>query len=74
MKKLITIALLLTLLSCKKEEVCNCGLILDDNVSNYSVLIRNSCSKNEKWFTLSQGDWINAHPGNDYCITNVEKW
>lgn len=68
------IVLLLNLLSCKKEEVCNCGLILRDNVSNYSVLIRNSCSKNEKWFYLQPGDWMNAHVGSDYCITNVEKW
>ena len=74
MKKIFSLVLLLSLFGCQKEEVCNCGLVLDDNVSNYSVLIRNSCTKNEKWFILSPGDWMNAHPGQDYCITNVEKW
>ena len=74
MKKIFSLVLFLSLLSCQKEEVCNCGLIVDDDVSTYSVLIRNSCTNNEKWFTLQPGDWMNAHPGQDYCITNVEKW
>jgi len=72
--KTTIIAILLLLVGCKKGEVCNCGLIVDDNVTNYSVKIRNSCSKNEKWFELQPGDWMNAHPGSDYCITNVDKW
>ena len=53
MKKIIGIMLFITLLSCKKEkENCNCGLVLSDNVSDYSVVIRNDCSKNEKRFVL----------------------
>ena len=65
----------LFLFSCEKETVeCNCGLILDDEVKNYSILIRNDCSGNEKWFTLSPGDWIHAHPGNNYCLNNVSSW
>lgn len=75
MKKTIGILLLLTLLSCEKEKVeCNCGLVLSDNVNDYSVVIRNDCSKNEKKFYLQQGDWINAHVGSNYCITNVSSW
>ena len=75
MKKTIGIMLLLTLLSCEKEKVeCNCGLVLDDNVSDYSVIIRNDCSKNEKKFYLQPGDWINAQVGSNYCITNVSSW
>lgn len=75
MKKLILICLVFFLVSCEKETVpCNCGLILDDNVQNYSVLIRNDCSKNEKWWILSPGDWQHAHPGDNYCITNVDTW
>ena len=53
---------------------CNCGEIVSDRVSDYSVVIRNECSGNEKRFTLNQGDWMNAHPGSDYCITNEEGW
>lgn len=68
-----------TIIGCQKEEikpneVCNCGLVLSDNVQDYSVVIRNSCSGNEKKFYLTEGDWMNAHPGSDYCITNVKNW
>ena len=75
MKKIIGIMLLLTLLSCEKEKVeCNCGLVLSDNVNDYSVVIRNDCSKNEKRFYLQPGDWMNAQVGSNYCITNISSW
>ena len=84
MKKLVLVlGLGLLAVSCKKEvvtpnntqnQVCNCGLIVSDDVSDYSVTIRNSCSGNLKKFYLLEGDWINAHPGSDYCITNVTGW
>jgi hypothetical protein len=78
MKKLVlVVALAIGFTSCKKEvdnETCNCGLIVSDNVNNYSVDIRNSCSNNVKTFYLTEGDWMNAHPGQDYCITNVTSW
>lgn len=74
MKKLIVlVGIALVMLSCKKE-VCNCGVIQSDNVYDYSVVIRNSCSKNNKTFYLSEGDWMNAHPGDNYCITNIDSW
>jgi hypothetical protein len=31
-----------------------------------------SCEK--KTFYLLPGDWVNAHPGSDYCITNTTQW
>jgi hypothetical protein len=77
MKRLVlVVALAIGFASCKKEEnkICNCGLIVSDNVSNYSVDIRNNCSDNVKTFYLTEGDWMNAHPGQDYCITNVTNW
>ena len=75
MKKVFSLMLLLTLLSCEKEKVeCNCGLVLSDNVNDYSVVIRNDCSKNEKRFYLQPGDWMNAHVGSNYCITNINSW
>jgi hypothetical protein len=80
-KKLIVIGFIIAgvIVSCKKEEitpnkVCNCGLVVSDNVQDYSVVIRNSCSGNEKKFTLQPGDWMNAYVGSDYCITNVNNW
>lgn len=81
MKKTIMIALLIGMISCKKEtkqptvqKPCNCGLIVSDDVTNYSVDIRNDCSNNVKTFYLTEGDWMNAHPGNNFCISNVTRW
>jgi hypothetical protein len=74
MKKLIVlVSIAIGLASCEKES-CNCGVIQSDNVNDYSVVIKNSCSQNVKTFYLSEGDWMNAHPGDDYCINNVESW
>lgn len=77
MKKTIYgLAIILSIASCKKEDVkqCNCGLVVSDNVSNYSVVIRNNCSNNQQTFTLQPGDWMNAYVGSNYCITNVSSW
>jgi hypothetical protein len=80
MKKMILSIAVILLLSCEKDnpqpiqEECNCGLVVSDNVSDYSVVIRNSCSGNEKKFYLQEGDWMNAHPGSEYCITNIKSW
>jgi hypothetical protein len=73
-KTILGAAFILTLIGCKKEKTCNCGLVLSDDASNYSVVIRNSCSGNEKRFTLEPGDWMNAYVGSDYCITNTTSW
>lgn len=74
-KTIIGLAIILSIASCKKDNgVCNCGLILSDNASDYSVIIRNSCSGNEKKFYLTPGDWMNAFVGSNYCITNVTNW
>ena len=69
-------ATLLMFSSCNKEEVfeCNCGFVVSDRVSDYSVVIRNSCTNNEKRWILQPGDWINAYVGSNYCITNASKW
>ena len=77
MKKLILLGLTaLTILSCSPEDVldCNCGLIVSDRVSDYSIVIRNACSGNEKRFTLAPGDWMTAFVGTDFCITNTTSW
>lgn len=77
MKKIILIiAVVVALDSCKKEEEgpCNCGIVQSDNVQDYSVVIQNECTSNNKTFTLSPGDWMNAHVGSKFCITNSGKW
>ena len=76
MKKVIMLMAMPLLFACSAEDSkdCNCGLIVNDNVKDYSVTIRNACSGNEQKFILQPGDWINAHVGSDYCITNVSNW
>lgn len=77
MKKVIlTVAILTSIISCKKTEEgpCNCGVVQSDKVSDYSVVIQNECSNNNKTFTLTPSDWMNAHVGSRYCITNSSKW
>ena len=76
-KTVILLGVLISLNSCKKKEdtsPCNCGIVQSDNVQDYSVVIRNECSNNDKKFVLSQADWINAYVGSRYCITNSSKW
>lgn len=78
MKKIVlAIAVVALLGSCKKkkdEGPCNCGIVQSDNVQDYSVVIKNECSSNNKTFVLAPGDWMNAHVGSRYCITNASKW
>lgn len=75
MKKIAFALIGLAFIGCEKIDTdCNCGMITNDNVQDYSVEIRNSCSSNVKKFYLTPGDWVNAHVGNNYCITNVKNW
>ena len=76
MKKIIIVAALL-ISGCAKEDInkqSTCGLIVSDNVNDYSVTIRNSQSGNLKTFVLYEGDWMNAHPGSNFCINNTTPW
>lgn len=71
MKKVVLVlATALTLFSCEKE-VNNanetCGLIVDDNVKDYSITIRKSNGSYEK-IILYPGDWMNAHVGSTICV------
>jgi len=83
MKRIIAIGFIIagSIVSCKKEvieptnqDTCNCGRILSDDVKDLSVVIRNSCTGNNKKFILYEGDWINSFVGSDMCITGAKKW
>ena len=79
MRKLaVVLVMALTVMSCSKEDFvntnCNCGLIVSDDATDYSVTIRSECSGVERRFTLAAGDWMNAFVGSDYCITNSTGW
>lgn len=75
MKKVILgLAIVLSIASCKKVQPCNCGLVVSDRASDYSVVIRNNCSGSERRFILDAGDWMNAIVGEDFCINDVTTW
>ena len=78
-----------TLSSCSKEEDqpapapqsqnnsnrnCNCGMIMSDDVADYSVVVKNNCSGNIKKVYLAQADWMLAYVGSEICLTNVSSW
>jgi hypothetical protein len=69
----------ISLIGCKKEnpqpkQNCNCGLIESDNIQDYSIVVRNDCSGNSKKFYLTEGDYMNAYPGNKQCFSDVASW
>jgi hypothetical protein len=76
MKRIVILIAMPFLFACSSEDAkdCKCGLVLSDNVTDYSVVIRNACSGKEKKFILQPGDWINAQVGSNYCITNATPW
>ena len=82
MKKIAIIAssIILIFTSCNKEDDevmnqtptqttqnCNCGKIISDDVSNYSIKVRNYCTQNIKDIILYEGDWMTAYVGDTYC-------
>jgi hypothetical protein len=73
-KTIIGLAIILSIASCKKVQPCNCGTVMSDRVSDYSVVIKNNCSGAERRFVLQPGDWMNAIVGEAYCITDVTSW
>jgi len=73
-KTIIGLAIILSIASCKKVEPCNCGTVISDRVSDYSVVIKNNCSDNERRFILDPSDWVNAFVGESFCITDVTSW
>lgn len=66
MKKLVLVLGLAILFSCEKENQ-SCGLIIDDNVKDYSITIRKP-NGNIETHVLYHGDWVNAHVGSEICI------
>jgi hypothetical protein len=83
MKKIIFCSsVVFILFSCKKDiEDCNCGTIANDGISTnsdgtscYWLEIRNSCTDNKKTFCFDQDVWMDANPGESFCVTNESGW
>lgn len=66
MKRIILALAVVSLFSCEKENQ-SCGLIIDDNVKDYSITIRKTNGNIETHYLYS-GDWVNAHVGTEICI------
>jgi hypothetical protein len=64
------------LLSCSKDEPCNCGTIANDGIDGncYWLEIRNECSGNKKKFCFDQDVWTNNFVGDRICVNNENSW
>jgi hypothetical protein len=83
---MMTLMMSLILLSCKKSEVkpnkpCNCGVVVSDPIVTdangnifYSLNIKNDCSGNIGTYYFTYDVWLNAHVGENFCVTNVSSW
>jgi len=81
MKKLIIIFVLLTLISCKKQKICNCGIITGDygnttGVGNFNtIVVKNDCSGNERIFDVIPSSYYEIIAvGEKYCVINIYNW
>ena len=60
---------------------CNCGTISNDGIQTlsngewcYWLEIKNHCSGNKKVFCFDSSTWFQNHPGDNFCVTNVDNW
>ena len=53
-----------------------CGTIANDGIDGncYWLEIRNECSGNKKTFCFDQDVWMDAYPGDYFCVYNVTPW
>lgn len=58
------------------NKQCNCGTIANDGIDPgcFWLQIRNECSGNKKKFCFDEDIWMNAHPGERFCVTNSSGW
>ena len=78
---IIIIGIASALMSCKKEEKCNCGYVKDDaiemdasNTMYYTLTVESECSGIVKKFYVSESDWYSNHVGDYTCVNNVPAW
>ena len=79
MKKitLIIVASIFFLAGCQKDKRCNCGEIVRMGITNtncYYMVIKNSCSGNEKRFCYDEQIWSKYKVGEQKCVPLFETW
>jgi hypothetical protein len=77
MKKLTLITLMsLSFMGCKKDVQaptpppagpCHCGEVLQANLSNTTIAVKNNCSGNILYFDISLTTFMNVVIGEQYC-------
>ena len=81
MRKLLIIFTFLLFVSCKKEKICNCGVITYDYGNTtviypyQTIVVKNDCSGNERQFDIiptSVYEIITV--GEKYCVINIYNW
>ena len=76
----MTLMMSLMVMSCKKEQSCNCGTVKNDNIETlngqmyYTLTIMNECSGNNKKFYVDYASWLNTPVGQYTCISNESSW
>jgi hypothetical protein len=82
MKKIfIFVVLFLFLASCKKEKICNCGVITWDYGNTtviypyQTIVVKNDCSGNERHFDIIPSSVYEIITiGEKYCVINIYNW
>ena len=77
MRKLTLVTLLsLSFMGCKKDVQaptpppagpCHCGEILQMNMSNTSIAVKNNCSGNILYFDIAGTEYLTLATGEQYC-------
>ena len=78
MKKVILFALLLVLVSCKKEKeetLCNCGLLKQKMATDRVFILKNVCSENLKViYNIPEAQYNSTPLGQAVCIDTLTTW
>ena len=82
MKKIfIVLVILFFLASCKKEKICNCGVITWDYGNTtaiypyQTIVVKNDCSGNERTFDIIPTSVYEIIAvGEKYCVINIYNW
>lgn len=62
--------------SCKKDEKCNCGTVMQDGVDGdcYYLVLQNDCTNNRKQFCFDRDFWLQKNVGDKVCVDNQAQW
>ena len=83
MKKIfiVLVVIVFFLTSCKKEKICNCGVIVWDYGNTtaiypyQTIVVKNDCTGNERHFDIIPTSVYELiFIGEKYCVINIYHW